>query len=204
MYFPFRPYDSQSAYMTKVLDAVMRGENALLESPTGTGKTLSLLCSSLAWLAAERSKFAQGPSDSGPKAGVPKIIYCSRTHSQLAQVQKEAKNTVFKPRTVLIASRDHLCVNPSINVNKGFALNAACSAAQKGVNPCMYFTNRERGTTDMSWDPMDIEEIHREAIRHAYCPYYATKDRVAGADLVFMPYNYLIDEKIRENYGIDY
>ena len=51
---------------------------------------------------------------------------------------------------------------------------------------------------------MDIEEIHKLAQKWQYCPYYTTKDRVAGADLIFMPYNYLIDEKIRENFEINY
>lgn len=55
----------------------------------------------------------------------------------------------------------------------------------------------------MTWDPCDIEEIHIQALRHSYCPYYAVKDRVQGADLIFMPYNYLIDEKIRENFALD-
>ena len=30
------------------------------------------------------------------------------------------------------------------------------------------------------------------------------KDRAAGADIIFMPYNYLIDEKIRENFEINF
>jgi regulator of telomere elongation helicase 1 len=50
IYFPFKPYQCQVEYMTKVLRALKNNENALLESPTGTGKTLCLLCASLAWL----------------------------------------------------------------------------------------------------------------------------------------------------------
>ena len=56
----------------------------------------------------------------------------------------------------------------------------------------------------MSWDPLDIEDLHRIAQRQQLCPYYASRDRASVADLIFMPYNYLIEEKIRENYEIGY
>ena len=41
--FPFDPYDLQIDYMRKVLECVREGRNGLLESPTGTGKTLPRL-----------------------------------------------------------------------------------------------------------------------------------------------------------------
>jgi Fanconi anemia group J protein len=47
--FPHQPYGVQYSFMAKVIQTVVNRENALLEAPTGSGKTLSLLCSSLAW-----------------------------------------------------------------------------------------------------------------------------------------------------------
>ncbi|GBG72730.1 hypothetical protein CBR_g12297 [Chara braunii] len=52
--FPYEPYGSQLAFMHKVLatlEATRREKNvnAILESPTGSGKSLALLCAALAW-----------------------------------------------------------------------------------------------------------------------------------------------------------
>ena len=44
--FPFQPYAPQRLYMEKVIEAVQTGENALLESPTGTHNVTPLAMSS--------------------------------------------------------------------------------------------------------------------------------------------------------------
>uniref|UniRef100_A0A6G1S6L6 Putative ATP-dependent RNA helicase DDX11-like protein 8 n=1 Tax=Aceria tosichella TaxID=561515 RepID=A0A6G1S6L6_9ACAR len=48
--FPFPPYDIQVALMKVAYETFEKSKFALLESPTGTGKSLSLICSSLTWL----------------------------------------------------------------------------------------------------------------------------------------------------------
>ena len=36
--FPFEPYTIQQEYMRRVIDSIQTHPNAMLESPTGTGK----------------------------------------------------------------------------------------------------------------------------------------------------------------------
>lgn len=143
VHFPFKPYPCQEAYMGKVLDALFRSENALLESPTGTGKTLCLLCAALAWQRQQQRSlreaaegFSQqqqqqgtisnntatntttntmGTQDGPQKAArLPQIIYASRTHSQLSQVVRELRNTRYRPPHAVLASREQMCVNPKV------------------------------------------------------------------------------------------
>ncbi|RYP56737.1 hypothetical protein DL769_009877 [Monosporascus sp. CRB-8-3] len=49
---PFTPYDVQDQFMRAVYDVLERGDGqiGILESPTGTGKSLSLICAAMTWL----------------------------------------------------------------------------------------------------------------------------------------------------------
>jgi hypothetical protein len=79
--FPKQPYECQKQYMEKVIEALDQGQNALLESPTGTGKTLSLLCSTLAWQSKKRGSLK-------PMQGKGEKDFASRSQNGILPVQK--------------------------------------------------------------------------------------------------------------------
>lgn len=70
-----------------IINTLDNHKNALVESPTGTGKTLCLLTSTLA--------FINNWKETNPTGDPPKVYYASRTHSQLSQAMKELKNTAY-------------------------------------------------------------------------------------------------------------
>ncbi|RKP23237.1 hypothetical protein SYNPS1DRAFT_18934 [Syncephalis pseudoplumigaleata] len=48
--FPYQPYTIQEDFMKNLYSALEQRQVGIFESPTGTGKTLSIICGSLKWL----------------------------------------------------------------------------------------------------------------------------------------------------------
>lgn len=48
--FPFTPYSIQDQFMRALYSVIENRKIGIFESPTGTGKTLTLMCSTLKWL----------------------------------------------------------------------------------------------------------------------------------------------------------
>lgn len=57
-----------------------------------------------------------------------KIIYASRTHTQLEQFALEIEKTNFHPRILTVASRQSLCINDSVkNLKISGLVNDRCN-----------------------------------------------------------------------------
>ena len=54
-----------------------------------------------------------------------------------------------------------------------------------------------RNNPDANKQPMEIEELVQLSRNDGPCPYYLSRTMAETADLVFMPYNYIIDAKTR-------
>lgn len=233
MIFPFKPYDIQVDYMRAVITSLQKKENALLESPTGTGKTLSLLCGTLAWLdyrkyqdikaaniidVPDNKDYAAiknvpenddpnkkpGKKGKGWKNESPiRVIYSSRTHSQLNQACAELKRSYYRYcQTVTIGSRDQLCIHPEVTKLESIsAKNQSCRMKVK-TNTCSFHSKYEASVSDLSMSGSqvyDIEDLIMFGKEHKACPYYIAKAKTEfNTQLVFMPYNYILDPSIRK------
>ena len=241
--FPYEAYDVQLAYMEKVVLALSRGQNALLESPTGTGKTLSLLCAALGWrraLVDSVRSAANRPADSGAPAAddlgqalkaslgqaqgsgqlgggrLPRIIYASRTHSQLQQVVRELRRTVHRPTVCVLGSREQLCVHPHVKTLTGSAQGAACQALTAALG-CGFHTklqllkrkhggqleHPEKQVEESARTLPDIEDFVSLSSQKELCPFYYARELQRTAEMLFVPYNYLIDPNARRALNIE-
>lgn len=52
---------------------------------------------------------------------------------------------------------------------------------------------------DSGWDIEDLVKLGR---RMRICPYYSTRDLMDQAQIIFSPYNYLIDPRVRQSMKI--
>uniref|UniRef100_A0A8C3G854 Regulator of telomere elongation helicase 1 n=1 Tax=Cyclopterus lumpus TaxID=8103 RepID=A0A8C3G854_CYCLU len=229
--FPFPPYDCQKDYMGKVMECLQKKANGVLESPTGTGKTLCLLCATLAWrehfkdtISARKIAEKLGGGEMFPNTpiaswgtaatdgatptyytDVPKIIYASRTHSQLAQVISELKNTSYSPKVCVLGSREQLCINQEVMRQESHHAKVHMCRGKVSTRSCVFYNNVEEKSTDRDLvkSILDVEDLVKFGNKQRVCPYYLSRSLKQQADVIFMPYNYLLDPKSRKAHNIE-
>ncbi|CAH0713594.1 unnamed protein product, partial [Brenthis ino] len=315
--FPVKPYPSQVHVMSKVIRAIKDKENCLVESPTGTGKTLALLCASLAWQLQEKENIKKsvveihpeldpekqqpspnktnttftaplftkqnfggksiydnsiedigkpflnviqnqpGPStatsdnDSSEdnlvrlhkkprydtsyvdltsshcptklekkvvpepttpeKNTLPVIFYGARTHKQLEQVVQEYAKTMYcdQATMTILSSRENSCIR-SYDSHQWSSKKEMCKSCTKSASSnnnktcCEYYNNRKKLDHKSLPSAFDLNILRKKGEELRACPYYAARYMKANANIVFCPYNFLIDPSIRSSMQIDF
>ncbi|XP_066534572.1 Fanconi anemia group J protein isoform X2 [Hoplias malabaricus] len=161
----------------------------------------------------EGQKAGEKVKDKGSdgKKTVPKIFFGTRTHKQITQIARELKRTLYStvPMTIL-SSRDHTCVHPEVmpHANR----NERCKELLEAKNglSCRFYHNvhKMREQSSLQWvhglhQAWDIEELVRLGSKLRSCAYYAARELMQEACIVFCPYNYLLDPLIRESMEIN-
>ena len=114
---PFKLYPSQISVIDTVIKSISSKTNALIEAPTGTGKTAGLLLSVL-----HNIENINKPLQKKTKTDVEekkktkrKIIYSTRTHSQITNIVSELKRLSYRPHMTILGSRDLYCIHPKVS-----------------------------------------------------------------------------------------
>lgn len=209
--FPYpRIYPEQYAYMSDIKKTLDVGGNAILEMPSGTGKTVSLLSLTVAY----QMHYPEHR----------KIVYCSRTMSEIEKALIELKGLmeyrarelgyVEDFRGLGLTSRKNLCLNPSVNKErKGTVVDEKCRRMTNGlakkrieedgatdVELCEYHENLYELEPDNLVPPgvYSFERLTEYCKDKKTCPYFTIRRMIPFCNIIIYSYHYLLDPKISE------
>ncbi|KMU82665.1 TFIIH basal transcription factor complex helicase subunit [Coccidioides immitis H538.4] len=169
--FPYpRIYPEQYAYICDLKKTLDVGGHCVLEMPSGTGKTVSLLSLIIAYQ-------QHYPSHR-------KLIYCSRTMSEIEKALTELRELMkYREqqlgytedfRALGLTSRKNLCLHPSVRREKSEPSNLV---------PPGVFT---------------LDGLIRYGEQHKQCPYFSARRMMPFCNVIIYSYHYLLDPKIAE------
>lgn len=191
--------------LKKTLDA---GGHCVLEMPSGTGKTVSLLSLIIAY----QQHYPEHR----------KLIYCSRTMSEIEKALAELQ-ALMKYRTdqlgytedfrgLGLTSRKNLCLHPSVKKEKsGNVVDARCRSLTAGfvaekkargedVDVCVYHDNLDLLEPHNLVPPgvFTLDGLLRYGEKHKQCPYFSARRMMSFCNVIIYSYHYLLDPKIAE------
>jgi DNA excision repair protein ERCC-2 len=197
--FPYSYIGEQKAIESLIADTVKNGVSAVIESGTGTGKTVVSMTGAL--------KAALGTDK--------KIIYLTRTKSHQKQIVQEAKAISKKRPIVCIGVQGrsiHTCPmmsgDPENATGSSEELSRLCGEYKKDDGtgrPCKFYENI--GRTDIQSILGHVRDTHPEpeefaeyCLKREMCPYETVKHLIQHADVVAAPYSFIFMPHIKERF----
>lgn len=218
--FPYpRIYPEQYAYMSDIKKTLDVGGNCILEMPSGTGKTVSLLSLTVAY----QMHYPEHR----------KIVYCSRTMSEIEKALIELQKLMDYRSSELgyvedfrglgLTSRKNLCLHPEVRQErKGAVVDEKCRRLTNGqlklklesegvsqeqmiqspdqLGLCSYHEKLN------DFDQHDLlpqgvysfESLLEYCKKEGTCPYFTVRRMISFCNVIIYSYHYLLDPKIAE------
>ncbi len=194
-YFPYeslRPH--QKGFIELIKSTVENGENAIIEAPTGFGKTPSVLAGILPYA----------------KSMGYKVLYLARTHKQMDRVIEELKaiNRKNAVSGAEMRSRKELCLHNYLveYTTDAYTAMVVCKNLRK-MGKCLYFENEKKKKSEFEGvvnfflqEPSFPAEIIEYAKTVEICPYDITRQVAFKSDVIVASYLYMLSPSIRENF----
>ncbi|MGB0653421.1 MAG: ATP-dependent DNA helicase [Thermoplasmatota archaeon] len=200
---PYRPRPGQQELSDAVARHQREGRHLVAEAATGTGKTIAVLAASLENAKKDRCK----------------VLWATRTNSQQVQVQREHKALVDHGAEALLVpltGRGHACPllrdDPDLAGATGQELSRLCRRAKAAAQvqhhtgkerpgACPYYLKLLEDGTEPAKTLLAAgcgEQAAQRIAEAGSCPYETFKRLLPEADIITLPYTFLLDDGLRQ------
>ncbi|MCU0861250.1 MAG: ATP-dependent DNA helicase [Methanomassiliicoccales archaeon] len=196
--FPYEPRKHQTEIVASVSAALKEGRHVVMESGTGTGKTVCALASSL------QVALASGR----------KVVYLTRTNSQQRQVILELRriNSRAEVFGMGVQGRQSTCPllsrDPELKQGNAEELSRLCSERKRRSlagkeGGCRFYdavlaSDFDKVLEHCRRELPTVEEFSQYCDSQGLCPYELGKELLAHATVVTAPYAYFFAPFVRE------
>ena len=180
----------QKSAIDFIIKTLGKGQDAILQAPTGSGKTLMMLISGIIYA----------------KNNEKKVLYLTRTNSQQKNIRKEILNIqkFFGIKAVIMQGRTNMCpMYMEMEKERDFtpeSLSRMCSSLKRKKvehvdGGCPYFNDEIKNPQNVNFildNAPSPEDLFIDFTKRGICPYESVKYAMKDAELVVMPYAYFI------------